>query len=253
MKTIFFAGLVALSLFLVACGPNLPPEPGAPGTVAGGALAGRAGEDLAEMFAVDALTVSGDPRVVLDSDLNRIPDGSGTENDPYVIILSEETAGLNFQVTLAGDELCWLTGYYASETVPDTGWTGVPFAGTPIGDSGWARCGTSGVSYSMPVSSIQPGMNALIGYSCSKGESGWDCNGNRWRMTIVQAGITPEPETGEVIPPGPIPCTTDTDCETGFICESVPVSESSEEAAHYCVPLPETPVDVSASSGGAVT
>ncbi len=191
MKTIFFAGLVALSLFLVACGPNLPPEPGAPGTVAGGALAGRAfaGTNVEEMFAVD------EPPILTDLGGNPLVNN----NCPTSVESGERAAYV--RVACEDDQYIWPTGYYycGSEGDESSTWVPFTFTGEAISGSNWLD--GSGVALLRRVALVgNPQGCAFLCYSSSFNMETrqWNSHEGKWRIAGCQLLAVSEPTLQEV-------------------------------------------------------
>ncbi len=188
MKNIFLAGLIALSLFLTACGSDLPPEPGAPGTVAGSALAGKAvdGSDEGSYALPPDITLS-----VSTYDFNPGNEFLGDPNN-----VGNHAVFLTVDETPVTPSFAWGTGYIGQQiTLPDgtitSQWTVIPINCNKISDTNWCE---QDVAVSRQLQAVLPvniidGEVTILAYSCAKHGASWqpgDCNYGKWmRVTLV--------------------------------------------------------------------
>lgn len=203
-KLILFSlsiSLLIIGLFLVSCGKeNLPPEPGAPGTAAGGALAGQAVEG-AEQYAEPTT-------FTLTPDILEIEEGGAGE---IVASVTDETYVY---------KICY---YY------DEGWVSFELEGTNQVGNWFPE--NAGASVEISAGVVPPGENLVVCYACSWDDAvdGWDCHGNKWMLNRFNVEIIPplcaadadcEESTYCNSAGSCVRCVSDSHCPAGFKCEA---------------------------------
>lgn len=151
--------VVAVSLLLIACDSDLPPEPGAPGV---------AGNYYYAMFdwATEPVSFFIDGR------------------DRFVCSGNEEVA-IRYR---ADDQFVYRYFYVWDEQ--NKRWEQLEFSGSRIGNSNWLRgssnWGIGGLCEQFRDRFADENDEIFaVAYTCRQVGSGWDCHGNRWQMQIA--------------------------------------------------------------------
>jgi hypothetical protein len=182
IKKYLWLGLLAISLFLVSCTGDLPPEPGAPGESSGGALAGQASAaEYGELYA-----------------------------EPLTFQVTADTLelGQTIGLKISNEDYIWRT-YYTSKG--DQGW----IAGTldcpdPVADSNWCRTSAK-KTIGGTLDNFIEGENFAVIYACKKGLT-WNCHNNQWMLHSLQFSV-PELLPPEPVAPGSLDETAETPAE----------------------------------------
>lgn len=187
-------GLALACLFLTSCAEkNLPPEPGAPGTTAGGALAGQAVEGAEQYAEPTTFTLT-----------------------PELLEIEEGGAG-EIVASVAGETYVYKTCHYY---VPNEGW--VPFeleGANPVGN--WFA-GSASKLEEISTGEIPPGENLVVCYACSWDDAidDWNCHSDKWMLNQFALAIVP-----------PL-CAADADCGAGLACNPLGKCVECTESSH---------------------
>lgn len=233
MRKLILICLVAVSLFIVSCGEDLPAEPGAPGTVAGQAIAGMGFEDLVGIFSPDFLTITSETDFFTPADLDK----------PAILSFPEgicETDQVIIETSVTGD-LCWKDFYSTSHALFLAGGPAAQIysleelelshLGEQLIDGKWLSA-TEPIKITIDACNerFAAGGNGILTYCCDKeAEGDWNCHMDRWMVApfeIIYQPDVPEPEPDDLCKDVICEVNEFCDIETGS-CVSVPTPEEA--------------------------
>ncbi len=201
MKRILLLGLFIVSMFLVSCVSDMPPEPPAPGQSSGQAVAGQA-----IMFNTELLQAGYAQPVTF------------TLSKDVVAAVQEPVA-----VSVQG-EYIYKVGYYAK----DGQWVSFDYDGSTIGTSKWMRT-TASKDLAVMKDTFPKGTNYVLAYTCKRAAGVWDCNGNKWMIQQFEFNPPCASDTD---------CATNQICDIGA-CIELPSAPGTPSAVQQTI-TPQT-------------
>lgn len=182
MKKIILASMLVLSLFLVSCAEEFPPEPSPPGAIpteGSGAIAGQA--------------------VAFEGYAD--PEGFFTIT-PTAFDWAHRAVADVLNVLVQNDQLVYKTGYI---TQRGQSWTSFDYDGEQVGSSNWLR-GRAAKTNTVSLDNSGEGSgNYVVAYACTKRLGSWDCHGDQWMLQSFSITVG---------------CETDSDCLEGQFCDA---------------------------------
>jgi parallel beta-helix repeat protein len=216
-------GVLSFSLLLISCASDLPSEPGAPGTVSGGGLAGKA----------------------ISYDLYAEPDLFTISTS--LIHLRGNSYKKDFTATVS-NEVIYKKGYITNSAGE---WEEILFEGLQIGNTNWLRT-QAVVLHTIDSLSTSSGENYIVAYSCKKSQGGWDCHSGKWMIHEFVVEIGPEctvdsdceagliclQESCTTLPNDPealnaaSACVEGSSCDDGIFCNGADTCDALGECIH---------------------